>query len=212
MFLSLSRAFNLDLGQYLSPMGAQLTSQDAHGCINDFYGTHPGLTYQQLFKSQYQDINQNAPFISITDKLIMGRTGTPRGPMMIGVGNADGTGDGIMIAADDQELAHEYCLKGVPVQFTVYSGDDHTNAAVPFEVAAKSFLDQSLSGTPATNGCASITAGNALAPQPLPASATPKPAAKPQRRRSCGSPCSACGATAGRFWCGCAQPPGRCAT
>ena len=175
VFLSLSRAFNLDLGQYLSPLGVQLTSQDAHGCINDFYGTQPGLTYQQLFKPQYQDVNQNAPFVSITDKLIMGRTGTPHGPMMIGVGNADGTGDGVMIAGDDQELAHEYCSQGVPVQFSVYSGDDHTNAAVPFEVAAKSFIDQSLSGTPATNGCASIAAGNSLAPQPLPPSAPPKP-------------------------------------
>jgi hypothetical protein len=86
----------------------------------------------------------------------------------MGVGNADGTGDGVMIAADDEALAHEYCQRGVSVQFNVYKGDDHTAAAIPFEVGALAFLTARLNGLPVSNGCSSIGAGNALTPVPLP--------------------------------------------
>jgi hypothetical protein len=58
--------------------------------------------------------------------------------------------------------------RGVSVQFTVYAGDDHGAAALPFEGAAAAFLSQRLAGLPVTNGCASINAGNSLAPVPVP--------------------------------------------
>jgi hypothetical protein len=52
----------------------------------------------------------------------------------------------------------------VSVQFNTYSGQDHDNAAVPFELGAFGFLTARLTGVPATNGCSSIGAGNSLAP------------------------------------------------
>lgn len=97
----------------------------------------------------------------------MSRTGTLRAPMFIGVGNADGTGDGVMVAKDAQELAYTYCQRGVPVQFK-YSGGGHMQAAVPFEQSAFSFLSQRLNGQAVANGCASIAPGNSLAPVPVP--------------------------------------------
>ncbi len=51
--------------------------------------------------------------VRISDKLIMSRTGTPKGPLFIGVGDADGTGDGVMVTKDDEALAHTYCQRGV---------------------------------------------------------------------------------------------------
>jgi len=77
-----------------------------------------------------------------------------------------------MVAKDVEALAHTYCRRGVPVQFKVYSGDDHTEAAVPFEGAAFSFLSSRLNGASVSNGCSSIGVGNSLAPTPIPPALT----------------------------------------
>jgi hypothetical protein len=82
----------------------------------------------------------------------------------MGVGNADGTGDGVMVTRDVEALAHEYCRRGGNVQFNVYQGLNHDNAAIPFEVQAVAFLEQRFRGIPAVNGCRSIGTGNSLAP------------------------------------------------
>jgi acetyl esterase/lipase len=90
--------------------------------------------------------------------------------MLIGVGNYDGTGDGIMIADDEEALAHEYCQRGVPVTFQEYQGLPHADAAVPWEASALTFLESRFAGLPAPDGCASIGTGNSLAPLPEPSS------------------------------------------
>jgi hypothetical protein len=174
VFVSLARAFGVNLSQYLNSYGLQVTKQVRYECINNFVGSYPGLTYQKLAKPQYQNIAKIASVVRITDKLIMSRTGTPKGPLFIGVGDADGTGDGVMVTKDDQELAHTYCQRGVNVQFNVYQGDDHTDAAVPFETGAFKFLTQRLNGQSVTNGCSSIGAGNSLAPVKIPSPAKVK--------------------------------------
>ncbi len=166
-----ARAVGLDLRPALSPYGLQLTGQVKQACIAQFIGRYPGLTYQKLFKPQYSDVLKALPsFVSVGDHLIMGRSGTPKLPMLLGVGNADGTGDGVMISRDVRQLAYEYCRRGVSVQFHEYLGDSHTVAAVAFEPQAAAFLAQRLSGQPAVDGCASITPGNSLTPTPVPQS------------------------------------------
>jgi len=116
----------------------------------------------------------------------MSDTGTPKGPLLLGVGNADGTGDGVMVAKDVQALAYTYCRRGVSVQFGQYNGDDHTEAAIPFEQAAFTFLTERLAGLPTQNGCSSIGPGNSLAPVPVPPpppSTTTPPAPKPKPKQ-----------------------------
>jgi hypothetical protein len=173
VLVSLSRAFGVSFQPYLSAYGLQLTNKVKDQCINDFVGSYPGLTYQKLLGPHYQDIYKIPPVARIGDQLIMSRTGTPKGPMFMGVGNADGTGDGVMVAEDDEALAHTYCQRGVSVQFNVYTGDDHTHAAVPFEVGALNFLNQRLSGQAVPNGCSSVGAGNSLAPLAVPPNPPP---------------------------------------
>ena len=167
VLVGLNRAFDLNIGQYLSSYGTQVVNQVQGQCINNFFGNYPGLTYQSLLAAQYQSVNSIPPLVQAMDTLIMSHTGTPKGPLFIGVGNADGTGDGVMVAADDQELAYTYCQRGVSVQFNVYSGDDHTQAAVPFEEGAATFVSQRLNGVAVSNGCGSIAPGNALVPMPV---------------------------------------------
>jgi hypothetical protein len=169
--ISLPHAFNVDVSQYLSAYGKQLISQVAGKCIGDFASSYPGLTIQQLLLPQYSNPYQVPVFVNIINHLIMGTTpGRPGEPMLIGVGNYDGTGDGIMIAGDEEALAHEYCQRGVPVTFQEYQGLPHADAAVPWEAAALTFLEGRFAGLPAPNGCASIGPGNSLAPLPEPSS------------------------------------------
>jgi hypothetical protein len=85
--------------------------------------------------------------------------------MFIGVGQENGQkGDGVMVAADDEALAHAYCARNVPVVFKRLKGLDHTDAAVPFEAAAMPFLDGRLNGLPVVNGCSKIGRGDSIAP------------------------------------------------
>jgi hypothetical protein len=145
-----------------------VTSAVSGECIASFAASYPGLTVQQLLGPAYQNPFAIPALVTIMNKLIMGTGGTPAEPVLLGVGNADGTGDGIMIAGDVEALAHEYCQRGVAVTFDEYAGLQHTPAAVPFEADALTFLEGLMAGLPAPNGCASIGAGNSLAPLPTP--------------------------------------------
>jgi len=167
VLVGIGRGFKIDVSKYASPYGLQVAGQVQHECINSFFGNYPGLTIQKLLKPRYQNFLGIPAIARITNELIMSRTGTPRGPLFIGVGNADGTGDGVMVARDVQELAYTYCQRGVSVQFNEYMGDDHTAAAIPFEVGALAFVNERLNGLFVSNGCGSISPGNSLAPLPV---------------------------------------------
>jgi hypothetical protein len=168
---SLGRAFNVDINPYLSAYGEQLTAAVEGECIGSFASAYPGLTIQQLLLPQYSSPFQIAPLVTILNHLIMGTSGNKPGePLLFGVGDSDGTGDGIMIDGDVEALAHQYCQSGVPVTFDVYDGLPHADAAVPFEADALAFLEGLFLGLPAPNGCSSIGPGNSLAPLPEPTS------------------------------------------
>jgi len=171
VLVSLGRAFGVNITQYLSSYGEELTSQVSSECIATFASAYPGLTIQQLLLPQYSNPFDVPALVTILNHLIMGTSGgTPAEPLLLGLGDSDGTGDGIMIDGDVQALAHEYCQRGVPVTFTVYPGLPHSDAAVPFEAQALAFLEGQFNGAAAPNGCASIGQGNSLAPLPQPVS------------------------------------------
>jgi hypothetical protein len=169
--VALARAFHLQLGPYLSPYGKELAAQVKSACIGSFYGAYPGLTVQQLVKPKYRDVLAVPAFVRMINLLIMGSVpGHPTGPLLLAVGDADGTGDGVMVTADVEALAHEYCTQGVPLQLSVYSGEDHDEAALTFEPAAVTFLEQRFAGLPFATGCASVPDGDSIAPLPTPSS------------------------------------------
>jgi hypothetical protein len=164
VLVSLGRAFGVNLKPYLSAYGLKLTKQVSDECINNFVGAWPHLKVQQLLKPAFQNILTIPAVVHIDNELIMSRTGTPTEPLLMGVGDADGTGDGVMVTNDVQQLAHIYCQRGVSVELHIYDGDDHTNAAVAFLPTAGAWLTERLDGVAAQNGCGSIGPGNALTP------------------------------------------------
>ena len=168
-----ARAYHLNLAPYLSATGAQVAAKQEQGCIDP--AGYPGLTFEKMLRPQYQDWQKVPAFIRMFNDSILGRGRTPAEPLLMRVGNRGDGGDGVMIAGDVQQLAYEYCRRGVSVDFQVLNGDDHYKAAVPFEASALSFLDARYAATPATNTCASVTPGNALTPLPPPKSPPPIP-------------------------------------
>jgi hypothetical protein len=163
--VALGRAFDADLSHYLSPYGAKVTAAVADQCIGSFNGAYPGLTVQQLVKPAYADFLHIPVITRIVNRLIMGSApGHPTSPMLMAVGNADGTGDNVMIVKDVQALAHQYCGQGLPVNLSVIEGADHTAAALAFFGAALPWLAARMAGLPIVGACSSIPAGNSLAP------------------------------------------------
>jgi hypothetical protein len=170
VLVSLGRAFGINITPYLSAYGEQLTSTVADECIGSFASAYPGLTIQQLLGPNYQNPFDIAPLVTVLNDLIMGNAGTPTEPQLLGAGDVDGTGDGIMIVADEEALGHLYCTEGVPTTFDLIPGLDHQDAAIPFEVTALAYLENLFNGGSASNNCSSIPNGNSLAPLPVPSS------------------------------------------
>jgi Secretory lipase len=167
--LGLARAYHLDLTPYLSAYGAQLVKAESQACITSVFGDYPGLTYQQLMKPQYKDLFTVPVFVRIFNDQIMGTAqGHPKAPLFMGVGNSDGTGDGVMRADDVEALAYEYCHQGVTVKFKEYQHANHQVAAAFFEPETGPFLRSRFAGVPFRGNCASIGPGNSLAPLPTP--------------------------------------------
>jgi len=52
VLVGVGRAFGVDLNQYLSSYGEQVTNTVSSQCINNFLGNYPGLTIQKLLKPQ----------------------------------------------------------------------------------------------------------------------------------------------------------------
>jgi dienelactone hydrolase len=71
----------------------------------------------------------------------------------MGVGNADGKGDGVMNADDVKALAAQYCKQGVPVQFEEYQGASHESAGAFFEPKTGPFLQERFAGVPFAGNC-----------------------------------------------------------
>jgi Secretory lipase len=168
ILLGVGRAYKIDTNRYASAYGRKVFGQVRRQCLGQYLGRYPGLRVAQLYRPGFKAYLKVPAFATITNHLIMGNSGTPTEPMMLGVGNADGTGDGVMVAKDVAALAHEYCGRGVNVTFHEYPGLDHTGAAPPFLLAAVPFLQTRLDGGAVANGCGAVPTGNSLAPLPLP--------------------------------------------
>jgi hypothetical protein len=163
----LARGFAIrDLDKYFTPQGIAAVNADQTQCS----GTFAGLTTEQMFKPQYRPIEKDPVFVRIFDRMIMSRSGTPRGPLFIGSGFSDSVGDGVTVMKDARELAYTYCHRGVPVELRIYDGLNHSQGGTPFFEQAQAFLARRFENLPFQNGCADISSGNSIAPIPVPAS------------------------------------------
>ena len=164
VFLGLARAYHLDINDYLNAYGKSVIAGVEGGCLNPF--ADGGLTLNKMLKAPY---TTSPVLVRIFNRTIMG-TQTPKAPEFMLVGNYDGTGDGVMIAKDVQQLAYSWCKRGVPVEFQEILGADHYAAIAPFELEAIPWFQSRFAGRQAQSNCAETTPGNPLTPLPVPAS------------------------------------------
>jgi hypothetical protein len=174
--VGLSRAYHLDLTPYLTEYGQELLAKDQHDSITNEEKV-PGLTWSQMAKPEYPTPESIPVFVQTANKLIVGRTGTPTVPFLIGQGNGGeefegtpgdkpgiGPGDGVMIAGDVRTLAREWCSRGVAVKYTEYQHLGHIEGAVPWLLEAAAWLAGRFAGLAAPQDCPEIAPGNSLAP------------------------------------------------
>jgi hypothetical protein len=156
MLLGLSRAYDIDLDQskYLSSFGQQVVGQLEQVCMASVFGTQT-VTMQQTLATGGNLTTEPALERIVADQT-MGNAGVPREPLLMGVGDSDGTGDEVMVDADVAALAHKYCSEGVQVLFEEYPGASHEEAGAFFEPQTGPFLQARFAGVPFVGDCALI--------------------------------------------------------
>jgi pimeloyl-ACP methyl ester carboxylesterase len=164
--IGLARAYGVDLARMLNATGRRILNQaQAQGVLTPT--GYPGLRFADLFKAKYKNWRRSPEYVRIFNDSILGRTGTPKVPVFMAVGDRDGIGDGVMIVKDVQQLAHTYCSRGLRVQFHVYANSDHTAAFVHFVPEANTYLQGLYAGQTAPSDCP-VTPGNPLTPLATP--------------------------------------------
>ena len=154
--LGLSRAYGVDLTQYLTPYGLQVVQAESNGCIASFFGKYQ-LTISDIMLPAYQDLAHVEPFATMLGDQTMGTATThPREPLLMAMGNVDGKGDGAMSAVDAKALARHYCSEGVSVDYQEYPGAGHQEAAAFFEPQTGPFLQDRFAGAPFLNNCSTL--------------------------------------------------------
>jgi hypothetical protein len=154
MLLGLARAYHLDLTPYLSAYGVKVMHDMSQICMTAAFGKYPALTVGQIMKPAYRDLHSVPAIRTMLDEQVMGTVqGHPRAPYLLGVGNADGRGDGVMQASDVATLAQEYCNQGVPVTYHEYPHASHITAGAFFDPETGPFLQARLAGVPDKGNC-----------------------------------------------------------
>lgn len=168
IIVAYQRAYPINSASFLSARGSQLTATVADKCITDFARSYPGLTDADMVRAPYHSLLDVPAVVDALNDNIMGTAGTPRTPMLLGIGQSDATGDGVMITGDVRGLARDYCTRGVRVDFRTYAGKSHGSAYQPFETDASRFLADRFAGRPTADSCGTIPPGNSLDPTPVP--------------------------------------------
>ena len=154
MLLGLARAYHLDLDTYLSSYGAKVVREVSVECLTTLFGRYPGLTLAKLLKPKFHDW-QHVPAIArmLREQTMGTAPGHPEAPLLMGVGNSDGKGDGVMRADDVQDLAREYCAQDVSVLYQEYQGAPHEAAGAFFEPQTGPWLQARFAGAPPVDNC-----------------------------------------------------------
>lgn len=164
LMYSYNETYNLNIGQYLSANGTAALQHVAGQCLTEFLGKPGNINDTDLLQQpQWPSLLSIPALVGPLNENIMGASGVPHTPVVLGVGNVDGIGDGIMIQNDVAGLATQYCAEHVKTQYRIYPKMNHFQAFVPWTVDADAFMNARFAGKPATY-CQGIPPGTPLTP------------------------------------------------
>ncbi|MGZ8176717.1 lipase family protein [Williamsia sp. SKLECPSW1] len=147
------RTYGLDLRSFLSPRGLQAAATVSDQCIGTFASEFGALTDADMVRPPYRSLLDVAAVRAAVARNTMGTAGTPRAPMLLGVGQSNARGDTVMLTADVAGLARTYCGRGARIVYERYAGSDHTAAFPRFEASAARYLADRFAGIPAPSTC-----------------------------------------------------------
>lgn len=176
--VGVARAYGISFSQYLSANGKAVVAAMQNDNINEAEADYSGITWADLAAAGYPEPEDVPPFVTIANRLILGRTGMPKVPEFIAQGTGgqqDGTqpsatygaGDGVMLAGDVRSYAREVCASGDPVDYHQFADLSHEETEVPWLAETLPWLTARFAGTAAPQDCATIAPGNSLAPVAL---------------------------------------------
>lgn len=158
MLIGLTRAYGIPLDPYLTSSAVTVEGQIGDTCMASNFGNYT-LSLPQVLTDP-NALTDGSAIESILAQQTMGSISSqsvhPTEPLLMGVGNSDGTGDGAMVAADVAGLARQYCQEGVPVDFQEYTGASHEEAGAFFEPQTGPFLQARFAGVPWVDNCSSL--------------------------------------------------------
>jgi hypothetical protein len=159
ILIGLARAYQVPLHRYLSPYGQKIVRVVSRTCMTNVFGDYPGLTYQKLLRPRYRNLFKVPTLARMINQQHMGTVaGHPNTAFLMGIGDVDGYGDGVMSMRDVIALGQEYCRQGVPVEFHRYGGAGHEAAGIYFDPETAPFLQARFAGLPFKGNCGSIRA------------------------------------------------------
>lgn len=170
-----ARALNLDFTPYLNAKGVELFKKIDAASITEGFIMGSGVKWEDIAKPEYANPNRIQIFVDTVNKVNMGQYGSPTIPLQIAQGATGvlegtpgvGVGDGVMIAGDVRAIAKQFCASGTQVQYTEHYLLGHVGTTLAWYPGALSWINDRFAGKTAPNNCASIAAGNSLAPEVL---------------------------------------------
>lgn len=172
--VGLSRAYEIDVDQYLTEHGERVLADVRDLSIIEAFGRYPHLRWADIVRPEYPT-PQDAPELMEAIRTInMGDRAAPAVPMFVfqgAGGHLEGTppggpgvgpGDGVMVAGDVRTLMRDYCAAGAQIEYREYQHLSHVPVAVPWLIEGHLWLEDRFRGVPATDNCHTILPGNAL--------------------------------------------------
>lgn len=170
----LSRAYDIDVDQYLTDHGRRVLADVRDLSIIEAFGRYPHIRWSNIIRPEYPTPQDAPEIMEVIRRINMGDRAAPSVPMFVfqGAGGflegtppggpGTGHGDGVMVAGDVRTLMRGYCAAGAQIEYREYPYLSHFLAAVPWAVEGQIWLEGRFQGVPATDNCHTIPPGNAL--------------------------------------------------
>lgn len=172
--VGLSRAYEIDVDQYLTEYGQRVLADVRELSIIEAFGRYENLRWSDIVRPEYPTPQDAPEIMEVIREINMGTRPAHALPMFVFQGAGGflegtppggpgvGDGDGVMVAGDVRTLMRDYCAGGTQIEYREYPYLSHVLAVVPWVVEGQMWLEGRFAGAPVTNNCETIPPGNDL--------------------------------------------------
>lgn len=193
LLIGIARGLDFSLAPYLSDYGKRIIHNLDKASIAEVNLSFAGVDWASLFKPEYGDPRSIPEIVDAANRSNLLLAPDPTVPFFIVQADNDtlsgnpnapegiGSGDGITVTGNTRALAHKYCDTGAPVTYREFPILEHSTGFLAYATPAWSWLQERFDGVATSNDCATIPAGNVIAPVTPVVLAAPGPQKEPER-------------------------------